>query len=257
MDNTEHTTQQSLHAASRIIKAQARRSLKGHHAVAVGATVLYVLMTSTIAVIALLDLPGQGLVSTILGYVLMFLCDIVLGVLEFGLVSIFMKLQYHQTPTLADLFAGFRESTVQIIEIKAFMTVVIFLAQLPLDLFATYATAETDLGFAILIGVMCTLCALYLIFLFWFSLAYALCWYILLDYPGMNWREVMHRSRMLMDGNKRVLFYLDLSLMPLFLLSLLTLGIASFWVSAYQSAIEAAFYCGLINSRQNRTSQES
>lgn len=249
MENTEN--KQTLHAASRLIKEQARRSLHGNMGIAVCSTVVYVVLSAGLSLLAIIELPGSGPLNILLGYVVMFLCNILLGVLQYGLATIFMKLQYRQTTQIGDLFAGFRESSLQIIQMKAFISVLILLAQLPLDLFVQYASADTDLGYAIMIGVMCTLCALYLIFVFWLSLAYSMCWYILLDYPDMSWREVLHRSRMLMDGNKRVLFYLQLSLLPLYLVSLLTFGIAAFWVSAYQSAIEAAFYRGLMHTKTN------
>lgn len=253
MDTTKN--RQSLHAASVLIKEQARLSLQGHMGIAVGATVIYVILSTLIAMLTLVGFPLPGLAGTVLGYVVMFLIDILLGVLEFGLVSIFMQLQYRQTPGLDDLFAGFHESSLQIIQIRVFTTAVICIAQLPLDLFIQHASARTDMELIVMIAITCTLCALYLLFVCWFALAYAMCWYILLDYPQMRWREVMRRSRHMMDGNKRVLLYLELSLIPWYLLAVLTLGIASFWINAYQSAIEAAFYRGLINSKKNKTSR--
>lgn len=245
----------TMHAASKLIKGEARHSLLGHLSVSVGANTLYALMAIGLTILASGAVPGDGLVNTVLSYVVIFFVDIVLGTLQFGLSALYMNLQYRQEATLSDLFRGFRESSLQIVEIQAYYTLLILAAQIPVtaieDYYNNYGlTHPIPLLIATIVA-----CVFSISLTLWATLSYALVWYILLDYPDMNWRDVLRRSRMLMKGNKRVLLYMNLSFIPLYLVSILSLGIASLWVKAYRCAAEAAFYRGLMHARQNAANQ--
>lgn len=246
----------TMHAASKLIKGEARQSLLGHLSVAVGVNVLYFLIAIGLVMLANGAIPGDGIVSDILSYAVVFFADIVLGTLQFGLTSLYMNLQYRQEATLADLFRGFQESSLQIVQIQAVYTLIVLIPQIPVLLVSRYvnnnqaAYADRLSSIVLLIVLLAALLIIDLVISIWASLAYALVWYILLDYPGMKWREVMRRSRTMMKGNKGVLLYINLSFLPLYLVSILSLGIATLWVKAYRSAAEAAFYRGLVNAKR-------
>ena len=66
--------------------------------------------------------------------------------------------------------------------------------------------------------------------------------YILEDNPELGAVDAIHRSRMMMRGHKFDLFWLYLSFIGWFLLSLLTLGIGFLWLVPYMETAQAAFY---------------
>ena len=72
--------------------------------------------------------------------------------------------------------------------------------------------------------------------------AYAMTPYILEEHPEIGAWDASTRSREMMKGHKFDLFYLYLSFIGWFLLSLLTLGIGFIWLSPYVDAAKAAFY---------------
>ena len=74
---------------------------------------------------------------------------------------------------------------------------------------------------------------------------YAMAPFLMLENPGMKPREALDESKQLMDGHKLELFFLCLSFIGWVLLSLLTLGIGSFWLNPYMNASYAAFYRNL------------
>lgn len=80
--------------------------------------------------------------------------------------------------------------------------------------------------------------------------SYALTPYILVDDPNISVREAIRKSQKMMDGQKFNLFYLQLSFIGWFLLSLLTAGIGLFWLIPYYATSKAAFYCNLRNDLQ-------
>lgn len=87
--------------------------------------------------------------------------------------------------------------------------------------------------------------------------SYAMTPFILADHPEMTAGEAITASRKLMDGHKGELFVLGLSFFGWTLLSIITLGIASLWVTPYINAAYAAFYRQLIGTpRQLPTGAE-
>lgn len=77
--------------------------------------------------------------------------------------------------------------------------------------------------------------------------SYSMTYYISIDNPQLEPIDCITRSRELMDGNKKRLFYLHLSFIGWLLLSALTGGIVFLWVAPYIKGAEAAFYEDLIS----------
>lgn len=72
--------------------------------------------------------------------------------------------------------------------------------------------------------------------------AYSMAPFIMAENPEMTAREALRASEDLMYGHKAELFFLELSFIGWGLLSVLTLGIGSFWLNPYINAAFAAFY---------------
>ena len=74
------------------------------------------------------------------------------------------------------------------------------------------------------------------------AFSYALTPYILNDNPDLSADEAIERSRAMMKGHKFDLFYLYLSFIGWFILSLMTLGIGLLWLTPYVEGAVASFY---------------
>ena len=75
------------------------------------------------------------------------------------------------------------------------------------------------------------------------SYSYRMVPFIVQDYPDLSAKEVINKSREMMDGQKMETFKLDLSFIGWFLLSLVTLGIVGiFWTNPYFYNTNAALY---------------
>lgn len=242
----------TMHSASKLIKGEARESLLGHLPTAVGANIIFLAVDALLMLITYDAVPGDGVLTEMLSLVLLFLVDIVLSVFAYGLAAIYMNLQYRQPTSVADLFCGFKENTGTILRVAAWKEGITVLASIPLHLVPLYTISHPSDQLTIAVLLVVTLAFLFIVDI-WVFLTYALVSYIMLDYPDMEWREVLARSRRLMKGNRHVLLYTLLSLIPLYIISLFSLGIAALWVRAYQGATQAAFYRGLVNARQNKT----
>ena len=96
----------------------------------------------------------------------------------------------------------------------------------------------------LLIGLLIVLIAIPTLFIgaIILSLAYSLVPFIIHDNPGMEVRDVLKTSRMMMRGHKWQLFVLELTFLGWALLCVLTLGIGFLWLTPYQYASYAHFY---------------
>ncbi|MCR5625706.1 MAG: DUF975 family protein [Lachnospiraceae bacterium] len=82
------------------------------------------------------------------------------------------------------------------------------------------------------------------------SFSYRLVPYILADDPTLDAGAAVHKSRMLMKGNKWRMFVFDLSFILWELLGLITLGLVSiFYVNPYKKNAEAALYKAIKESK--------
>lgn len=236
----------TLHAASGLIKGEARQSLLGHLPVAIGGNILYLFASVTLTLLGGYAIPGSGVLVMIGTSVILFVVGLVIGTLDYGLCAIYMGLQYRQSPSLLTLFLGFRENSVTILKVQAVISAIGIVISLPVTILSVVRQGALLDNLAIAVPVYGITMLLNLIV----DLVYALVWFILLDYPELTWREVLRGSRRLMRGNKRVLCYIWLSLVPLYIVSVFSVGVAALWVLAYQNASVAAFYRGLVNARK-------
>ena len=72
-------------------------------------------------------------------------------------------------------------------------------------------------------------------------------YYIMLDFPDYSTRQIIRTSKQIMRGNKFRLFYITVSLLPYYLLAVLSCGIALLWVVPFHKATLANFYLDLMH----------
>ena len=77
------------------------------------------------------------------------------------------------------------------------------------------------------------------------SYAYSMSLFVLADNKGKSARECVRESVEITDGHKGELFVLDLSFIGWYLLTALTCGLASLWVTPFRNATLANFYEGI------------
>lgn len=245
-NETQAQTDLTYREAAAQIKAQARFSLLGHLPVAVGSILLYLFITFFLAGLAASATDGDGLLFFVLSQVAAYLVQLVIGVLKYGLYSIFMDLQYRQPAFSSDVFRGFRENPYKIMQIEAILSGITLVCELPASyLVFTYSGSLLAVLPGILAWEAVALAASIAV-----SLFYGLVWFVLLDYPELTWKQALQQSRRLMDGNRLLYLYILVSFIPLYLLGLLSFGVALPWISSYRYAAEASFYRGIIIARR-------
>lgn len=87
------------------------------------------------------------------------------------------------------------------------------------------------------------------------SFSYSMAPFILMDHPEYTVHEALDMSREMMKGHKWELFLLYLGFFGWILLTIITFGIASFWVVPYMATSVAHFYLRL--SEKDELDEES
>ncbi len=238
----------TFHEISKGLKARGRYSLLGHLGSAVGANILYLIISMLLSSMMSGMVTGTGFLSLCLSVLLFFIVSLFSGILEFGLCSIYTGLQYAQPVFAKDLFRGFSETPDKIIRIQAVRTLVQILCIMPALLVSYYQTGSAGKQLLVYYALYFLGETLSMILLLGLDMSY----YLLLDYPDMSAVQIMKTSLRLMKGNRLLLLYIYCSFLPLQFLSLLSLGIAGLWVIAYRYSVSAAFYRGLIASRARK-----
>ena len=140
------------------------------------------------------------------------------GVLGFGLSRLFLSCIRGGEFGLGDLFAGFQINFTNNILTGLLSSLYIFLWSL---LFLIPGIIK--------------------------SYAYAMVFYVLNDNPELSPSEALQESERIMNGHKLEWFLIQLSFIGWILLSVITFGIASLWLTPYMEATKAAFYGDIKN----------
>lgn len=74
------------------------------------------------------------------------------------------------------------------------------------------------------------------------ALSYSQIYFILADDPLISAKEALEKSKKMMDGNKKKLFFLSFRFLGWALLSMLTFGIGFLWLMPYMQVTYAKFY---------------
>ncbi|MBS4956715.1 MAG: DUF975 family protein [Clostridium sp.] len=194
------------------LKGRAKEQLRGNWAVAIGT----VLVSNIILQVEMGYKVASKLGMDGLSYSLDLITLLLGGVISVGLCRFLLDMATkRREPRFNTLFSRFN----------------IYLKTLGLNILITLAVLAGTLLF-IIPGIIV-------------SLMFSQAFYILSEDPSKSITQCINESVKLMNGHKWDLFYLNLTFIGWWLVSILTLGIAALWVAPYQKLTEANFYLDL------------
>ena len=234
-----------IYQTSAQLKAKARTQLTGRYS---GAILLLVVVEAiSLAASGILSLfipTPNSLVTYIIRLAAVFIVSTFVQVLQIGMVLYFIKIACGQTPSLQDLFYGFKNNPEKHLILSLIMTGISFVYQLageiPLELYmSTLDIRYVYIGLPVLLVIM--------VIYIYISLLFSQVYYLLLDFPGYSVKQLFQRSIQLMKGNMLRMLHLEFSFLPLIFLSVLSCGIGLLWLMPYIHMASANFYLDLMN----------
>lgn len=226
------------------LKADARQSLLGNLSICIWSIVICLLLNSLILGITANFTLGNAAINFIVNFLITLVVSTFTGLIELGLMSIFLDLQFGQIPHFSELFLCFRNGSDKAVLISLFLNGIPSVLLIP----ASIMLSVQNLSEAVQI-VLVIVQAICLVLQIAFFLNFQILPFLFLDFPNLRARELIRESRRVMKGHKKRLLYIFISFIPLFLLGLLSFGIADLWVLAYFFATLAAFYRDLMTAK--------
>lgn len=242
------------------LKNKAKDTLGGKYKTAVPVCLLSVLLPAAARLfvnlflapflpqLADLGSPTALLCSYAFEIVLSLLLSSVLGLFNVGAALFSLNMACGQPYGVRDLFYGFRRDFARALTLSGVLAclnaVCLYPYEYLLDFFLLsrqekwlYAAAA-----ALVIG-LCVYIPL--------SLNFSLVYYLMLDFPQKSAGEILRLSCRIMKGQKKRLFCLQLSFLPLMLLCVCSLYIGYLWLNPYLYMTEACFFLDVMKPEES------
>ena len=168
------------------------------------------------------------------------------GLFDFGLAYYYLNYMSGRKCSAINLFSGLAFAPGRTLVISAILYLIQFVCMLPYEIYYYVIGMDDAMHYAIGIGILFVGYIMNIII----NLSFAPIYYILADLPEISIKKAIRLSFWLMKGNKMKYLLLNLSFIPLYLLSLLSFGIALLWVTPYRYCSTTIFYLDLANKKE-------
>ena len=251
------------HLSSASLKTLAKGQLLGKYGTVVRAAVLMWICILSIHMSVSFLIGTNTVISVLLYNAAQFLLQLLVGFFLAGEAYIYLKVACGQKPSIGDLFHCFGGDTSKVLHLQAVSAGISILCSLPamiLGIFALRSIAqltEVELNTGNISGNAVLFLAYVMIYLagtiisLYIDLILSQIYYLMLDFPEYSAKQILKMSIQLMKGHKGRLFYIQLSFIPLLLLSFLSCGIALLWLYPYMQATYANFYLDLVRKKND------
>lgn len=183
---------------------------------------------------------SQSVWAVVLEVLLSFILELISAVFSVGLIRFALHIVRNQPYKVSDIFFAFTSHPDKAIIAKFLLLGLDVVCMLPAVLFCILYYIAQDSYYLILIA--CLLFAIGLVAAAVFHLSFEMVFYTLVDYPDASVIELFRYSLNVMRGHRIRLFYLVASFLPLFILSVCSLGIGLLFVVPYFKTTLALFY---------------
>lgn len=184
---------------------------------------------------------------SVLFEVLLVGASILLGVMNAGISLYFLSIACGGQPITKDLFYGFKNDSKKFLVVSAAVVLCQSLCLGPGQRLSQHFLNTRDGKWVLpaLIATVVGTCIYVPV-----SLGISLSFYLTLDFPQNSGRETLKLCWRLMKGNRKRLFLLELSFLPLMLLCILSFGIGFLWLQPYMQMCYTYFFLDLMNPRE-------
>jgi Predicted integral membrane protein len=228
------------------LKSLARETLKGKYGTFIGTVLIYGLIVfGASIVVALATIGMRNYTYLIVQLCLQLILAFVWMIFSVGFVQQAMKACRGEEIAVKDLFYGFTHNPDRYIIVSLLMVLIALIFMIPfIALFVIGGLLGGGAaGIMMIAGVLFYIVGI--VFLIIITLGLSLCYYLILDNPGMTAMESLKTSWQLMKGNKGRLFYLSLSFIGISLLGAISV-VGMLWVTPYINVTTAYFYFDVI-----------
>ncbi len=230
------------------IKEIAKDKLLGNYRLAVLAILLIQLVTIVIRDLSSTLFRTETFVTSILNLLFLFISLTLLEIFSIGKANLFLNLMTNREAKLQNLYVGFQKNTSQGIILCGIRTLITSIAfTVPSTLFMNFAFQEDHPITTLITTIVFLIGTIITIYLL---LTISQVFYLFNDFPDLSAIDAIKFSCKITKGHRLRLFYLHISFVPWYLLSILTLGLGLLWIVPYLQSSLTLFYLNLIEIQQ-------
>ena len=224
-------------------KLEARRALQGNFMLAVPAMLATVGVNFLGTLLADTFFPDPGLMSTILAECFVFIFSLILSILMAGYSYLMMNLARGREAGLGDLLYFFKNQPDRVIIAGFVMALLQLLASVPSLIFSYTtqmgSTVEAQLDWMTRFLVLTVAAAVLQLLL---TLPFACSYYLLADDESLSGWESLKQSARMMRSHFFDFILLQMSFLPMMILSIFMLYLPMLWVLPYMEMSNVEFY---------------
>ncbi len=232
----------NLLKSSSALKADARELLLGKYKVAVLAYVLMELLVTGVLTLAELQVNLQTTTGLLLYYAVYFIVVLLSTVLIVGQNHLYLNMFRDRAYETGNIWIGFRTCADRAILAYLIILGKTLLFAIPCIIATAIMLTTKNYYFALLVGATAVFMIIGCTFV---QLDYSQVFYLILDHPEESATQLLSHSKKLMKGHRGSYFYLLVSFLGIFFLSILTFGIGMLWIYPYFTATKTAYYLEL------------
>lgn len=242
-------------------KSYAKEFLQGKWGIAVIGMMAAPLMNTIGMAVAGSLFPGTAFLSWILGEIFLLIVSLLSMIVSTGYNYMLLNMARGREYKISDLFCMFRKGSDGILVAGFIISLIDTVLMIPFyylsNTTAPKGTTIEALYEWMLPVMICMFVGMLLGVVI--KLPFSMAFYILADEPQLKGTRALKTSAELMKGHMWKFFLLQLSFVPMILLSVVTFYIALIWIMPYMQASMTAFYMdvtGELEERRRKHAQE-
>lgn len=236
-----------MKAKSSQLKASARGHLTGRYALPIIAYMLARMIINIPSLMISYTVNPATISGSLLDNAVSVILSVIMTIFLVGQNHICLKYaRSSERLPMAEMWYGFKGRADEII-IAYFLIFIRYLAYgVPFILTFVLFTIQPD-SLPVKLLLMASLIFMAVMYIK-VELDYALVYFLIIDHPQERPGQLLVRSKQLMSGNRGRLFYIQLSFIGMYILGLLSFGLAMFWIYPYVRMTMTEFYLELAQS---------
>lgn len=239
--------------SSEELKCDARANLLGRYAKVVPVHLLFLFVSATFTSLSANISSKRFVLAFFLAIGIHVLGLVLANVLRFGLCAFYMNISCKYPASFIDIFRGFSFRDDRAVRIALKLTLTLLGCELPgVALYGLFRSSGNVyvLPFASLAA--CIGLTIYCIY----YLGLSQCYYLILDFPDKDTGEIIKLSRWLMRGQRFKLFYIHISFIPIYIISVLSCGLGLLWALPYAEETFTCFHLNLTSAAASGSPRE-
>ncbi len=249
-------------------KGIAREKLLGRYSTIIGAILMMQLILFFVSYITDRVVDDTTAVGMIIYVAILVITGLISAVFTVGELTIYMKLACGDGISSWDIFSGFKGHPDKAIILQFYIALKCLVYMIPgvvlaivLYMMGGIEFAGGNIGFGsnisdtgCLVVFLLSVIALIagMIGAIYVRICYSQCFYLLLDSPDLEPKEILAKGREMMEHHKWSYFIINLSFIPIILLGILSLGVGLMYIQPYRGMTLTEFYLALASGKLSR-----